>query len=321
MLRVKLSPHDAGYPARLYRLDHPPALTATGPLEAERVIGVVGSRVPSPDSRELAHTLAYQLARAGVVVASGGAVGIDETAHDAALLAGGSTWLVAPHGWGARITKKNQRILDRVTNAASAGSRVIWPFDDGTPVDERTPRRRNGVLVGLVECVIVIQAKARSGSRNAATWGRHLGTPVFVVPGHPEDFDFRGSLLELERGARPVWSVPALFATLGFPPPDASDRRARLGGSLPHTKAQPLRRHERVQNYSDPPRFPVERRLWTEEENAVYSCLSMAPTQQDSIIERTGLPTGVTLTALLTLSLKDVVVEGPDGFFRRRFSL
>jgi DNA processing protein len=84
----------------------------------------------------------------------------------------------------------------------------------------------------------------------------------------------------------------------------------------------PLRRKRmRAQTYAEPPLFEVDPSTWSAEEKLVFSNVSPSPTQQDTIIEKVGLPTSATLTALLTLSLKDVVVEGPDGFFRRRIAL
>ena len=69
--------------------------------------------------------------------------------------------------------------------------------------------------------------------------------------------------------------------------------------------------------FEEAPEAP-ETDSWTEDEKAVFSVLSERLQHADEVVARTGLRTGPTLTALLTLSLKDVVVEGPDGFYRRR---
>lgn len=318
--RVKLVPLDADYPRALCHLDQPPALTLSGPLEpGRRVVAIVGSRAAPSKACAFTHALAYHLAKAGVIVVSGGAVGVDSAAHHGAIAAGGTTWCVACTGRGALFPEENRALFERLEQSTS--SRMIWPFPDGTPKDKLTPRRRNGVLVGLSECVIVVQAGTKSGSRNAITWARHLGRRLFLVPSTPWDTLYEGTMSEGARGgAEAVWSTEQLFRDLGLPAPDMSDAAAAWSGIKPQKR--PLRRlPAQRQTYADGPLFAVDPSTWSDEERHVFSCLSMAPIQQDTLIERAGLPTSSTLTALLTLSLKDVVVEGPDGFFRRRVAL
>lgn len=318
---MKLRPRDPAYPPSLCHLDEPPTITVSGPLEKDRrVVAVVGSRSAKKDACAFAHALAYHLARAGIIVVSGGAVGIDRVAHEGAISAGGTTWCVACCGRDAEpYPTANEELFERIEQSSS--SRMIWPFPDHTPKDEETPRFRNGVLVGLAECVIVVQAAFRSGSRNAISWARQLGRRLFLVPSLPWDDAFAGTMVEgAAGGAETLWSVEHLFHELGLPRPDVTDPAAAWSGIAQQPK--PFRRvRRRPQTYSQAPLFEVDPDTWTPEEKTVFSKLSIAPTQTDAIVELAGLPTSSTLTALLTLSLKDVVVEGPDGFFRRRFAL
>ena len=316
---MKLDPHDAAYPRSLLHLDEPPALTVSGPLAAgRRVVAIVGSREATKEACAFTHALAYHLAKAQVVVASGGAQGVDAMAHIGALKAG-STWCVACTGRGAVFPPSNRALFEEIE--ASAAARMIWPLPDGTPKDVHTPRYRNGVLVGLAECVVVVQAAMQSGSRNAATWARRLDRRLFFVPSLPWDQAYAGSIQEAARGdAETLWSIEYLFAKLELPAPDLTDPGAAWSGIMP--PSAPVRRsRRRVPAYAQPPLFPVDPGAWTDDEKHVFSKLSMAPIQQDRIIDLSGLPTSSTLTALLTLSLKDVVVEGPDGFFRRKIAL
>jgi DNA processing protein len=318
---VKLAPLDPTYPPRLCHLDEPPTLTVSGPLEHEgrRAIAIVGARDATDAAMGFVHNVAYHLAKAGMVIVSGGAVGVDATAHEAALKAGGTTWCVACCGRGCVFPGTNRDLFERIKTSRS--SRMIWPFPDFTPKDKHTPRQRNRVLVGLAEAVIVVQAQIKSGSRNAIACARQLGRKLIISPSHPWDLAYAGSIVECLRGGVDVlWSIPGLFETLGLPPPDLEDPDAISGGiQAPKLQARPVR--TRPQTYSERPLFPVDPGTWTENEKLVFSLLSMAPLQQDAIIGSSGLSTSSTLTALLTLSLKDVVVEGPDGFFRRRISL
>jgi DNA processing protein len=316
---VKLAPADPSYPPRLYHLAEPPVLTASGPLTTDRpAVAVVGARDAPEPARRWVHQLAYLLAKAGRLVVSGGAKGVDAAAHEGALAAGGPTWCVAPNGRGERYPKDNEALFAAIERAE--GSRMIWPFPDGTPVDELTPRVRNGVLVALAECVVVVQAAFRSGSRNAIGWARHLDRTLYVVPGNPWDHAYAGSTAECLAGAEVVWSIPQLFDALALARPDVDDPASLPPRSGPKPlNLRPRRRRPALrQPFSDLPLFPVDRAAWSNDEKLVFSMLSLAPTQQDAVVERSGLPTSSVLTALLTLSLKDVVVEGPDGFFRRR---
>src|SRR5206468_3704755 len=137
---VKLDPDHPAYPRSLYCLEKPPTLDVTGPLVAERVIAVVGSRSAQEDARRFAFHLGYHLARAGVVVVSGGAIGIDRAAHEGALTAG-ATWLVSPAGRSRPSPASNLDLFEQIE--ASRDSRIISPFEDDTPCDSVTPRFRN----------------------------------------------------------------------------------------------------------------------------------------------------------------------------------
>lgn len=309
---MKLTPTDPRYPRSLYQLDEPPSLTLSRPLGegSPRTIAIVGSRTATEGAILFAERLAFHLARAGVVVVSGGAMGIDVAAHLGAMR-GGRTWLVAPFGRGGRSRDISKSVLERV--AASPSCCVLWPFADATAQTAESPRFRNGVLVALSERVVVIQARARSGSRNAASWARKLGLPIHVTPGAPWDEAFSGSTIELASGGAPLYSIESFMAEVGLPKPDLDPRADTPALRL---RLRPQRKLQR--SFLDPPRFPLDLSSWTDAERVVFSATSIAPTQQDEIIAKTRLSTSSALTALLTLSLKDVVVEGPDGFFRRR---
>ncbi len=314
---MKLHPTHPSYPRALYHLAEPPPLRLSGPLTTGPTVAIVGSRSGSRGSIATAFHLGYHLARAGVTVVSGGAIGVDRAAHEGALAAGGTTWLVSPAGLDVVFPSANEDLFERIRTSDT--SRIISPFRDDQPKTVKTPRQRNRVLVALSEHVVVVQAAAQSGSRNAARCARELGRTLWVVPGGPADRAFYGSTMMLLEGAKPLWSVEQFFDDLGLPPPDLTDPRSV------HCDLMPLgfRIRQRPQlrlRYGEPARSEADESAWTAEEKLVFSVLSLAPTDQEEIVAQTALPPSSTLTALLTLSLKDVVVEGPDGFFRRRVS-
>ncbi len=274
---------EANYPARLLVVDSPPKeLSATGSLEGGLRVAIVGSRTPHRDTRAFAKRLAREVVRAGGIVVSGGANGIDAAAHEGALTERGRTWLVSPTGYGEIFPDHHQWLYDEVS--ASEGS-VVYPFKDGTPAHTARFLRRNHVLVALSDVVVIVQAGIPSGTLNAAKWARQHQRPLWIVAPPPwlnENGEFAGSELELSRGALPLCSIGAFLKSLQLSPP-------------------PKKRT---------PRLP-------EDAQKLLKVAGTEPKHLDELVALSGVPAPSAATALLTLALEDVVVEGPPGFFRR----
>lgn len=299
------------YPKKLRTLPNPPpVLTTSRPLEDRRAVAIVGSRDAVPDALEFAHELAFKLASAGLVVVSGGASGVDAAAHRGAMDAGGATWVVSPTGMDHLYPPAHRELFDEI--ARSERSRMIWPFPDDETWTRGSFLYRNGILAALSEVLVVVQARLQSGSRNAVLWARDLGRPVWAATSFPWEPAFRGSAEEIERGhARPLCSIGQLMRALGLGSPAARIRQL----PLPYAKTGRARPAGRIP--AGPP-DPLPDPSWTDEEKVVVSELCTDPKHVDQIVEATGLTVPLAATALLTLALKDVVVEGPNGFFRRR---
>jgi DNA processing protein len=293
--RVHLSAADR--PARLTGFDTPvESVDVLGSLEARRAVAIVGSREPTPEAEKYARRLASKLAGHGAVVVSGGARGIDCAAHEGALDAGGKTWCVLPSS-EPQITPKSSAPL--VRRIASSDGTVVW-LGHGKRVARGHFLQRNRILVGLADAVVVVQAtKAQSGSLNAAMAARSLGRQLFVVSPAPwlDRAHYTGNVVELARGyARAHFDDELLLHQLGFaknePPPAPSASAAQPSSTL----------HDKV-------------------ELAILAALdSASPTvlHIDEIVSKIALPYSASASALLTLCLEAVVVEGPGGFYRRR---
>ncbi|CAN5871811.1 DNA-processing protein DprA [soil metagenome] len=307
---VQITIDDPDYPEALRQLPNPPRrLTTSGPLTKGRAVAIVGSRRATPEAITFAYELAFELARAGVTVVSGGATGADAAAHRGAMAGGGATWVVSPTGKDRVYPPQHRELFAEV--ARSERSRMIWCFEDHEGQTTRSFHYRNGVLAALSEVLVVVQAHFKSGSRNATNVARSLDRPVWAVTAAPWMTDFAGSLSEIEHGrARPLCSAAQLFRALRL------DRPSEVGPAAPppekHGRA-PFSRGSR----KAPPR-PLATGSWSPEERLVFSILLPQPLHLDQIDERSALPAGSAATALLTLSLKDVVVEGPERFFRRK---
>ncbi len=327
---MRLAYDQDSYPSQLRHLPDPPrVLTTTGPLERpSRVVAIVGSREALPESEAFAYLLAYKLAQEGVVVVSGGALGVDAAAHRGALAARGVTWCVLPCGRRRCAPSENRRLFQAISVAP--GGRLVWPFRDETHADKTTPRYRNGVLMALADAAVVVQAHYRSGSLNAASWARQLGRELWMVPSSPWVTAFCGSNLWLQRGHAKLAGAPSelLTALVGRPmkwtTPSEEASRALEAEGLPVLSLEVPAVHGRTAaaELSLPSSQKKRRRpgpsrgAETADEKAIRSAMSRQPMHLDAIASRARLPVGATVTALLTLALEDVVVEGPDGFFR-----
>jgi DNA processing protein len=302
-----ISPADPAYPPPLAALGTgerpPPILYLRGALPALPGVAVVGTRSPSEEAVAFTRTLATALVQAGIAVWSGGAVGIDAAAHEAALDAGGVTVLVAAGGLDQPYPPQHRPLFERVL---AEGGALVARVPDGTPPKAPLFLARNEVLAAMTAATVVVQAGHQSGARNTAAAARRLGRILCVVPHPPWDPRGQGCAAELVNGAVPIYGPADVLAAIGRPPPPPRRPRRRKGRA-------PVPQAELPMPVTGGPAGgeagPVEA--------AIVEALREDAMHADEVCERTGLPGSAVLGALLTLTLRAVVVEGPAGFFRR----
>jgi DNA processing protein len=297
---------DPDYPAPLRALTTPPeSITVEGgPLEAPFAVAIVGAREPCPEAADFAFALGKAVGERGGVVVSGGATGIDGAAHRGALEGAGRTWAVAATGRGQCFPKIHRELFDTLAQGPSA---MVWPFPEGMGALPGNFLQRNGVLVALAETVVIVQGGVPSGTLSAFAWAQKLGRATWAVPGPPWDERFAGCRVALEGGARPLTSVPGFLKGLGFegevpstPPPK---RRSPARRSRPLSPAQVA--------------LPVLAARQDPVEQALLVACTDEPTHVDEIAVRSNICASRAQTGLLTLALENVLVEGPEGFYRR----
>ncbi len=192
-------------------------------------IAVVGSRAATPHGLEMAARLAGDLARAGLVVVSGLARGIDSAAHAAALAAGGAT--VAVLGCSPdRVYPAEHAGLAR--NIQSAGV-LVSEFPPSTPPLPHHFPLRNRIISGLSHAVVVVEAPEKSGSLITAASAVEQGRDVLVVPGHSVGARNRGGHLLIRDGAKLVESADDILQEVGRPVSPAGARQPDSDDSLP----------------------------------------------------------------------------------------
>ena len=225
---------DAAYPSRLASIDLPPpvlfVLGDVGALEASHAIAVVGTRRPTDRGRALAARIASALASVGANVVSGLAVGIDGAAHDAAVSSGGTTTAVIGGGHATLYPRAHRALADAIV---AGGGAVVSELAPDVASTRGTFPRRNRVISGLSDAVVVVEAPARSGALITASWALEQGRDCYLVPGHidaPESEGCLAYLREFPDQARIVAGIPQLLDDLGLA--RAITRAPLAGGTI-----------------------------------------------------------------------------------------
>lgn len=197
----------SSYPSRLWELPNPPAvLYIAGGLErflaavAEEPAAIVGARRASTYGVDIARSLARGLAKAGVTVVSGMALGIDSAAHEGALSADGATVAVMP-GSADDPYPRSRRSLHRQLVKVGAAVSELPPH---TRVRRWMFIARNRIIAALSAATVVVEAGAASGALVTAAFARNLERPVGAVPGRITTPQAEGSNGLLADGARVV---------------------------------------------------------------------------------------------------------------------
>ncbi|HEX9078621.1 MAG TPA: DNA-processing protein DprA [Desulfuromonadaceae bacterium] len=276
----------ADYPKSLFQIpDPPPFLYLRGQLRSrEAAVAVVGSRRGTSYGLLTTGRLAEELARHGVAVVSGLARGVDTAAHKGALQGGGRTVGVLGCGIDKVYPPENRMLFDEMAEKGA----LVSEFPLGTlPLAENFPRR-NRIISGLSQGVLVVEAAENSGSLITAQYALEHGRDVFAVPGNITYASCKGSNRLIKQGAKLVDCVEDILEELtGFEEP--GDRAP----ATPRTAAFAL----------------------TPKEAAVYELLARSPLHIDDIISQTELTAGEVSSMLLHLELKGALVPLPGKHY------
>jgi DNA processing protein len=209
---------DAAYPTQLAAIPAAPAIiwvrgdVGRLPDSSTHAIAVVGSRSASRDGRELAAEIAGDLARAGVTIVSGLARGIDGAAHAAALDASGITIAVLGSGLDRVYPPEHVALAARIAETGA----VVSEFAPDVPPHAGFFPRRNRIISGLCQAVVVVEAPEKSGALITASAALDQGREVMVVPGRVAGGRNRGGHLLIRDGAKLVESAVDILEEMGW---------------------------------------------------------------------------------------------------------
>jgi DNA processing protein len=213
-----LSHGTPSYPLRLVSIPSPPAqLWIRGdpshlPGLDQPSLAIVGSRRASREGLDAARRLAAGLAGAGITIVSGLARGIDAAAHEATLDAEGCTIAVLGSGLAQLYPPEHATLAQRML----ARGAVVSEYPPQTAPHPGLFPRRNRLVSGLADAVLVVEAPEKSGALITASAALDQGKDVLVVPGRVAGARNRGGHLLIRDGARLVESLEDILTDMGW---------------------------------------------------------------------------------------------------------
>jgi DNA processing protein len=275
------------FPARLAAVDPPPPLLWTrgdADLLNRPAVAVVGARIASAAGQRFARGLAADLGAEGLVVVSGLARGIDGAAHEGALPTG--TVAVLAGGVDDLYPPEHADLYDRIV----ASGCIVSENEPGRRAQARDFPRRNRIISGLSQGVIVVEAELRSGSLITARLAAEQGREVLAVPGSPLEPRARGTNDLIRQGATLCEGVDDVLRAL-----------------------QPsLLAREPDRPWTDEPPDAGDAEIADAAER-VAALLSPTPTSVDELARAAGRPGPVVFAALVELSLTGRAQLLPGG--------
>lgn len=199
-----ISPDEHVFSQIIVNIAHQPkTLYIVGSLPPNRppVVAIVGTRRPTPYGKEVTFKLAYNLAKKGVVIVSGLALGIDAIAHKGALEARGTTIAVLANGLDQVYPAAHRGLAKQIINGGGA---LVSEYPPGTPARDFQFLARNRIVSGLADAVIVTEAASRSGTLATIARALEQNREVFAIPGPITSPMSVGPNRLIQQGAHPI---------------------------------------------------------------------------------------------------------------------
>jgi DNA processing protein len=289
---ASVNPIDADYPKLLKEIADPPfPLYFMGALPSANDvnIAIVGTRKASHEGLLVAKQIGNELAKAGAVVVSGLALGIDGAAHEGAVSAGARTIAVLATGLDSIYPRTHENLAHSILEKNGG---IISEYIAGTPALPNQFLERNRLISGLCIATVVIEAPIHSGALVTAKFALEQGRELFVVPGPSNHPNYKGSHMLLRNGARLATNAREILE-------DLEDAIANYQLTLP----LPKRRE---------PEIDVE----NEFDSLIISAFKNAsdPLTVDNLTENTKLELHIVNQRLTFLILRGIIEEKAGRF-------
>lgn len=178
-------------------------------------VAIVGSRKLTSYGREVTEKITEELARAGITIISGLALGTDSVAHRACLAAGGKTIAVLPTPITKIYPAAHRGLAKEIV---ATGGALVSEYTEKDAVGRWNFVARNRIIAALADAVLIPEAALKSGSLHTARYALELGREVLAVPGPITSPTSEGTNNLLKHGAIPVTEANDVFFVLGITP-------------------------------------------------------------------------------------------------------
>ena len=279
--------NDPNYPSQLKEIaDPPPILFVRGNPELLPLpqIAIVGSRNPSSLGEETAFNFAKTLCRHGFVITSGLALGIDAASHRGALNANGYTVAVAGTGLDRVYPARHNALATEIVNNGV----MISEFPPGTAAKANHFPRRNRIISGLCQGLLVVEAAKQSGSLITARMALEQNREVFAIPGSIHNPLARGCNALIREGAKLVETTQDILEEL-------NQYYQEDNKLLPYTMESML----------------------DLEQQTLLNRVMFSPTSIDNLVENTGESVEAISSMLLILELQGYLEATAGGCYMR----
>ena len=269
---------DVRYPAALKTIHDPPIiLYVRGQVpNTDQMIGIVGSRDATTYGLKIARQFANELSRAGLIVISGLARGIDLEAHAGAMATGGKTIAVIAHGH-EHLTGSKREFGEQIIKQGGAVMTEQPP--NMRAMDYHFPIR-NRIIAGLSRGVLIVEAEIASGTMHTAQAAINAHREVFAIPGQIDSPYSTGTNKLLQDGAHVTMSVNDVLLTLNLPAAKPAEPPVLVPASVPE--------------------FEVE---LTSDQKLILANLSHVPIHVDELCRVTNLSSSIILGTLTILEI------------------
>ena len=176
-------------------------------------VTIVGTRKPTPYGREVTYRFSYELAKRGIVIISGLALGVDGIAHQAALDAGGTTIAVLPTSLSAISPRSHHELARRIVENGGA---LLSEYGPNDGIFKGNFIARNRIITALSDGVLITEATTRSGTLSTANFALNQGKPVMAIPGNITSPMSAGCNSLLRTGATPALDIADVLHELGL---------------------------------------------------------------------------------------------------------